>query len=230
MRQYLDNLAPTLQALDLRFYKAWASSDQLSLALDNHNVLFPSLEILSLSNAPLRRIGQALTTAFNLCHIRSLKLCVCSGTVLLIQSWIESGKAIRLQSLMLIVRSSGHRPATLHGGNFLEVWTRLLESFQGLIDLSITTNLEVNRDYLRSVLVHRATLQRFVHQMYNHNIQFGPNFLDEHSRVSVMAMKERLRETHEQIGQILCSPLLRCVGITYPPYELVNADPFYHWP
>jgi hypothetical protein len=173
----------------------------LRLKPDEQTVLFPSLRKLSLSGISLIFGTNNIISAFNFSQLRSLKLRDCLDTNRLLDMLANSSQPIRLTYFEL--NFTGHRVEQYD----LIPLARFFQSFEELEDMYILClNLgNLTEEYWHSILHHKSTLKRAVHQ-----------------QVGMFLNPEYVQRSDRSIGALLKQGNPKGLGICCAPNDLVN--------
>jgi hypothetical protein len=154
--------------------------------------LLRSLRKLTLSGVCFKYGLEEIASAFNFFQLRSLKLRNCLDTNPLLDMLASSSQFMRLTSLEL--NFTGHWDEQ----DDLKPLARFLKSFESLEDLyiSVPTFGNLIDEYWESVLHHRPTLKRVVHQQVG--VSIDPGYVQLRDR---------------PIGALLTQCNLNCLGV-----------------
>ena len=95
--------------------------------------------------------------------------------------------------------------------------SRFLGAFEGLTDLCISSIKRMDLRYIQSVLNHKETLRWFVHH-FKRKRGRPPGQFEKYAHANAA-------ELRSAIGELVCSPILEHLGLSYPPDCLVNRVP-----
>lgn len=139
---------------------------KFELIWTQNGLMFPSLQILSLSYVYFTAIIPEITLALNISGLQSVSLNHCPAIQELLRAIIRSGQQIRFISLKLTIWYK--RTEDLKTVNLLAIF---LQSFKSLVNLYLLFNNgpQIDSGFWKSVLHHRHTLRRLVY--YKTNLQ-----------------------------------------------------------
>ena len=211
LRQMLRNSASHLKDLDIATFPCfWVGHDAHTYSWCR-DITIPTLATLCLRNIDFRQELTDVAAAFPLSNLQTLKLHACTNVSSLLSHWLASNQPISLKCFHVLIDG---RPS----GELMPL-TKFLSAFTGLTNLCVVTVFKMNIGYTRSVLAHSETLQRFVHQFDLVPIKVPRlGYIQEYGYSDVDTV-----ELRRSIGDLVCSPTLKCMGLSYPPDCLVGA-------
>lgn len=150
-----------LERLELGFGGRGA---EFELIWTQNGLVFPSLQILSLSHVYFTAIAPEITSALNISGLRSVSLNHCPAIQELLRAIIRSGQQVRFTSLELAIRCKGAEDLET-----VDLLATFLQSFGGLVDLYLllSNGPQIDSGFWRSVLHHRHTLRRLAYHETN---------------------------------------------------------------
>ena len=127
--------------------------------------VFASLRRLALREFAFEEKAQGIIQAFNISHLRSLKLHNCTGILTFLSTIVKAELVLKLKSLEIITQDDAHE----YDGLLHSPLISFLEHFDGLENLYLMLRVEKLRPehwpacYWNAILHHSSTLKKLVY-------------------------------------------------------------------
>jgi hypothetical protein len=193
------------------------ASHILKLSAGQCEIMFPALEILSLSAISLENAARGVAYALNFSGLFSLTLRHCPGSEEFLTAVIDSGRTIRLSSLEVACGLSDDV-------DMCGTLSTFLKTCQGLRDLFTTLpGLVPTLDLWRTIGHHQSTLTRSVcHQRAVNLHENSPHFEEEVDLLDLSLLPEdRAELDRSESHHPFAAPNLECIGLGCTPQLLV---------
>jgi hypothetical protein len=197
----------------------------LGLHPDDAKIMFPALQVLSLSAVSLRSAGEELARALDINLLQSLKLRLCPGWEEFLDCLTCSGRPIMLKTLEV---QSSERLEDMCSDGAGEL-SAFVDTFQGLRELFISINGPVwSLDILRSAIRHKSTLRRFAYHVRSIDLNDGSSTFEQPCDLPDLSL------LNTNVAELNNSPLqnpfceldLECIGICCDPIFAVWIELF----